>query len=1024
MNQDMRHLVTSERTAARLGAGLRLRRDGLVALLLFCAGLLIFNINLRTIGAADTYAARYLPLSIWKHGTLTLDPVALHVAQGSRPPQKPGQIGEAWWMLRTSEGHLVSMYPPVTPVLAAPLYLPAVLYLNATDWGVQRVERVGRIMEKLAASLIASISVVLMFLLLRRQTDLKTAAWLALLFGWGTSTWVISSQALWMHGIGQLLVIGLLWLSVLPRRTRSCAAMTGLLCALLACNRQPDAILAAGFAIHALLRDRGNFKFFVAGAVVPVAATLAYNTEVVGNWIGGYGLALQGQKLDISLLNTVKGVGGLLFSPVQGLFIFSPFLLFALPGFMRQFRQPSLRLLSLLLAGAAVLQVLFYAAVNWSSGVSWGPRFLTDLLPILFWMLPPVVEGLRGNARRVFVALSLFAVASSAIGAFGYTGSVHSEYLSAHPPENASQRVAISERAAWMAKHSPWLTRPTFFNDLFPGLSGSIDRLNISPEGLATVEGWAVFGSRQPFDVHLLIDGVRVSGGTSHFGYREDEHLGARNTGTWKISFPAALLTSGRPVFSALVRSNPQAMPWILQAFELPVPAAHGTPLAEAPWQGAIDAIRVHPNRGLDVVGWTSLGNKGPENLELWLDDRREVEIHSFFRRTDVEKALGVTTASGWRANIAVRGLSAGEHRISVVLPPKSPSSAPRRLVSKVFSVAPAAAPPPWSDEMATAEMAKFATWTLEHQQDSGGYWLTDYTSGVQFRQPHSELNVFSTAAIVDLLGPVSASLKLSGTLDKAKRFLSEQIEETGLVRYHGRPDLPSHGVLGCRITPDADDTALVWRLAPALDGKLQDKARATLEAFKTPEGLYRTWLAAQDRYECIDPGKNPNPADIGIQIHVLMWLYRVDPPAARKLCEVLQSHAQDPSLWVYYQRAPAAVMWRLPALRAMGCPLKLPESLLAVQDPDQQLWLKVIERIHLTEARPDRNRIKDNDKFLRTIAAKGFERVWESPLLYFHNDLTATVSRYYWSPELGLALWLRLFAANEQARRSVASSH
>lgn len=253
--------------------------------------------------------------------------------------------------------------------------------------------------------------------------------------------------------------------------------------------------------------------------------------------------------------------------------------------------------------------------------------------------------------------------------------------------------------------------------------------------------------------------------------------------------------------------------------------------------------------------------------------------------------------------------------------------------------------------------------------------------------------------------------------LNRAKGFLSMQIEEeSGLVRYHGRPDMPSHGVLGCKITPDADDTALVWRLAPVSDDKLKARARAMLEAFKTPEGLYRTWLSTSDHYDCVDPGRDPNPADIGIQIHVLMWLNQVDATAAREFCKVLQSRSEDPSFWVYYKKAPAAVVWRLPALRAMGCPIKLPQSLLTVEDADQRLWLRIIERIQVTEAGIDRHELQINEDLLRQVAEGGFSRVWQSPLLYFHNDLTATVRRYYWSPELGLALWLRLFAATEQA--------
>lgn len=994
-----------------------------IALLLFCTSFLVFNSNLRTIGAVDTYAARYLPLSIWKNGSLLLDPIANHVAQGLAVPQKSGQQGEAWWMLKTQQEKLVSMYPPVTPLVVAPLYLPAVIYLNATDWSPQRVERVARVMEKLAASFVTSICVAWMFLLLRRQSEVPVAASLTTLFAFGTSTWVISSQALWMHGVAQLLVIGLLWLAVSQQKSPGRALFGGLLCGLLGCNRQPDAILAMAFVAYAFALDRRNFGFFVFGGALPVAATFAYNLQVVGHVLGGYGLALGGNRILMSWTGTLEGVWGLLVSPVHGLLTFSPFLAFAPLGLLLHAKQPRTRLLSMAVGAAVVCQIFFYGAVNWIAGVSWGPRFLTDALPLLFWALPPVIRHFGVIGRRAFAALGLIAVVSSLIGAFGYNGIAHAAYLGDHPGRNYKEHKVNAEKAAWMFAHSPWKSLPVFFNDLFPGLYGSIDRLSISSDGTATVEGWSLFGSHQPFDVHLLVDGVRIPGGANHFEYREDvaKFMGNSAAGAWKISFPASLMKSDRPVFSAWVRSHPNAPPWALQAFELPKPVVVAplvalTP-AEASWKGAIDVVHVYPNRGVDVVGWTTRGQLAPENLELWLDGKRVAVIDAFHRRPDVEQVLGISSPSGWRVRIPARSLTEGEHQVSVVLPQQSLSLTPQHLIAKKFSVTATAARPHWSPSMPMSDMAGLAAKLLEHQQEVGGYWLTDYTSDTRFDKPGIELNVFSTAAIVDLLSPVSDRWELSGMLNRAKGFLSMQIEEeSGLVRYHGRPDMPSHGVLGCKITPDADDTALVWRLAPVSDDKLKAKARAMLEAFKTPEGLYRTWLSTSDHYDCVDPGRDPNPADIGIQIHVLMWLNQVDATAAREFCKVLQSRSEDPSLWVYYKKAPAAVVWRLPALRAMGCPIKLPQSLLTVEDADQRLWLRIIERIQVTEAGIDRHELQINEDLLRQVAEGGFSRVWQSPLLYFHNDLTATVRRYYWSPELGLALWLRLFAATEQA--------
>jgi hypothetical protein len=45
----------------------------------------------------------------------------------------------------------------------------------------------------------------------------------------------------------------------------------------------------------------------------------------------------------------------------------------------------------------------------------------------------------------------------------------------------------------------------------------------------------------------------------------------------------------------------------------------------------------------------------------------------------------------------------------------------------------------------------------------------------------------------------------------------------------------------------------------------------------------------------------------------------------------------------------------------------------------------------------------------LRELAADDFSVVRSNPPLVYHNDLTATVPRFYWSEDFGYALWLRL---------------
>jgi len=270
-------------------------------------------------------------------------------------------------------------------------------------------------------------------------------------------------------------------------------------------------------------------------------------------------------------------------------------------------------------------------------------------------------------------------------------------------------------------------------------------------------------------------------------------------------------------------------------------------------------------------------------------------------------------------------------------------------------------------------------------------------------------MNTFLTALLVDLLDPLAAASGLEETLQRARRHLTSQIESGGLVRYHGRPDGPGIGTLGCAITPDTDNTALVWRLAPAHDRERLTAALATIDRYRTREGLYRTWLAPREAYRCLDPGSDPNPADIAIQMHLLLLLSEVRPPGGRALCGALRPLVDQDRVWVYYRKTPLVPILRLPDLRRAGCALELPEARMRTDIAGQQIWVSVVRLLAAGTAGgspPDATLMR---AVLRELARDDFALIRMNPPLLYHNDLTATVSRYYWSEDAGYALWLRL---------------
>jgi hypothetical protein len=86
----------------------------------------------------------------------------------------------------------------------------------------------------------------------------------------------------------------------------------------------------------------------------------------------------------------------------------------------------------------------------------------------------------------------------------------------------------------------------------------------------------------------------------------------------------------------------------------------------------------------------------------------------------------------------------------------------------------------------------------------------------------------------------------------------------------------------------------------------------------------------------------------------------------------------------------------------------------------EQARWIEVARRLVEAQlssgARPD-----DGAATLALLWELGradFAELRRNPPLLYHNDLTASVSRYYWSEDFGYALWLRLYESTDQAKR------
>jgi hypothetical protein len=250
--------------------------------------------------------------------------------------------------------------------------------------------------ELIIASAIVAITTVLIYQLASLELAPWPAALVALAFAFGTSAWSTASRALWQHGPSMLMLAAALLLQRRGRWLPIVGAMLAFAYIIRPTNLIPMVVNGAWAAYRYRSKATG---FFVGVAAVVVPFVLA-NHGTYGTWLPPY---YQAGRLGIGTL--AQALVGNLVSPGRGLLVYSPFLLFSFMGIELKLRDGRFEPLDAALLASIVLHwILVSLFPHWWGGYSYGPRFLSDMLPYLSYFLIPAVGWLfqaRDHERAV-----------------------------------------------------------------------------------------------------------------------------------------------------------------------------------------------------------------------------------------------------------------------------------------------------------------------------------------------------------------------------------------------------------------------------------------------------------------------------------------------------------------------------------------------------------------------------------------------------------------------------------------------
>lgn len=379
--------------------------------LLFIFLLIVYNINFRIIATNDSIGASFLPLSLIQELNFDLDEFSF-LYKDNVP-----------YYLTRSKGHIYHNYSVITPILAVPIYLLPTLC------GI--VDSYGKILflAKISASVMASLSAIFFYLsLIRMQVNNWFAIFLTLSYALATSTWAISSQALWDHTSGELFLSAALFYLISVNRSSKYLIPAGAACALAFVSRMNNLFIVLSILVYVLICHRKEIWLFMIFPIIIGIAFFSLNISHFGTLIGGAGELLKTIPVRQGIQggwsrSFVEGFTGILFSPSRGLLIFSPWLIFSFVGMVVVWQKRGNWLFKCLSVGA-IFTILFFSNFSvWWGGLCYGPRYLTDILPVLALFIYFIRDMIRrhlvlGFLLSFLITISIFV---QAIGAFNYS---------------------------------------------------------------------------------------------------------------------------------------------------------------------------------------------------------------------------------------------------------------------------------------------------------------------------------------------------------------------------------------------------------------------------------------------------------------------------------------------------------------------------------------------------------------------------------------------------------------------------
>ncbi|MBH8566846.1 glycosyltransferase family 39 protein [Nostoc sp. CENA67] len=407
-----------------------------LSIFLFC--IITYLANGVTISSGDAIPNTLLAFNLLENHTFHFD--AFRESYFCSDNYSP-----CYFFTEANNGHLSSVYPIGPAIVTFPLYLvfyvcfkyiyglsaSVPLDLTSANFEVYRI-----LFEKLAATITTAVTVVIFYLSTRLKFDRNISLVSTFVFAFATNTWMTSSQGLWQHGISNLAVTSIIFCLLkanraVEQRQKNWLLLAGFACGLLPGIRPTSTLYMIAAIVYSVFtyQLKSIYLFFGLFSAIP---SILWNLYYFSNLTGGYSKLFSGSPYIFNFNNFIKASLGTFISPSRGLLIFSPIVLYFLPGAYQVFKLRSTKdekMIACMTIAAIILSLSYCFYIVWWAGFSYGSRFMTDIMPIICYLLNYFLTIKIINNRvtktfiiniSVFICLLVFSTLTQFVGAFGY----------------------------------------------------------------------------------------------------------------------------------------------------------------------------------------------------------------------------------------------------------------------------------------------------------------------------------------------------------------------------------------------------------------------------------------------------------------------------------------------------------------------------------------------------------------------------------------------------------------------------